>query len=198
VELLIIRHALPRRVETTDGSPADPPLSELGRRQARALAEWLADEKIDVIHVSPMRRARQTAEPVEAALGLEATVNEGVSEYDRHSDAYIPLEELKATDYETWVEMVRSGMGLDDPVAFQQRVVETVESIVAANPGRRVAVVCHGGVISSYASHVLGKPPGDIFFFEPAYTSVNRFLAAGSGERSLVSLNERGHLRGVT
>jgi probable phosphoglycerate mutase len=197
VELLIIRHALPRRVETADGSPADPPLSALGHRQAHALAEWLIDEKIDVIHVSPMRRALETAAPLQARLGVEAVVTEGVSEYDRHADAYIPLEELKATDYETWTELVRSGMGLDDPVVFQQRVVDTIEAIVAANPGRRVAVVCHGGVISSYASHVLGKAAGDIFFFEPGYTSVNRFLAAGSGERSLVSLNERGHLRGV-
>ena len=198
MELLIIRHALPRRVETEDGSPADPALSSLGHRQARALAEWMVDEKIDVIHVSPMRRARETAAPLEAALGVEAMVTEGVSEYDRHADAYIPLEELKATDYETWSEMVRSGMGLEDPVTFQQLVVDTIEDIVATNPGRRVAIVCHGGVISSYAAHVLGKPPGDIFFFEPAYTSVNRFLAAGSGERSLVSLNERGHLRGLT
>jgi probable phosphoglycerate mutase len=198
VELLIIRHALPRRVETTDGSPADPPLSALGNRQARALAGWLVDEKIDVIHVSPMRRARQTAEPIEAALAIEATVNDGVCEYDRHAEAYIPLEELKATDYETWSEMVRSGMGLEDPVTFQQHVVDTIEAIVAANSGRRVAVVCHGGVISAYAGHVLGKAPGDIFFFEPGYTSVNRFLAAGTGERSLVSLNERGHLRGVS
>jgi hypothetical protein len=32
-------------------------------------------------------------------------------------------------------------------------------------------------------------------FFLPHYTSVNRFLAARSGERSVVSLNETGHLK---
>ena len=31
-------------------------------------------------------------------------------------------------------------------------------------------------------------------FFEPRYTSINRFLAARSGERNLVSLNEAAHL----
>jgi probable phosphoglycerate mutase len=55
--------------------------------------------------------------------------------------------------------------------------------------------VCHGGVINSWAGHVLGvREP--FFFFDPGYTSVNRFLAAGSGERSVVSLNETAHLRG--
>jgi hypothetical protein len=35
-----------------------------------------------------------------------------------------------------------------------------------------------------------------IFLFEPVYTSVSRYLAASSGERSLLSLNETAHLRG--
>jgi hypothetical protein len=33
------------------------------------------------------------------------------------------------------------------------------------------------------------------FFLDAGYTSVSRFLVASSGERSLVSLNETGHLR---
>ena len=32
-------------------------------------------------------------------------------------------------------------------------------------------------------------------FFEADYTSINRFLAARSGQRAVVSLNERAHLR---
>jgi probable phosphoglycerate mutase len=72
-------------------------------------------------------------------------------------------------------------------------VVEALERIIAANPGGRVAVVCHGGVINAWAGHLLGV--ADPLFFDPTYTSVNRFLAASSGERSLVSLNESAHLR---
>jgi 2,3-bisphosphoglycerate-dependent phosphoglycerate mutase len=198
MEILLVRHALPVRVETGDGTPADPPLSDLGHLQAKALAEWLGHETVDVIHTSPMLRARQTAAPLEEATGLKAVVTEGVSEYDRFADAYVPMEELKRTDYARWLDIVQGrGLGTDDPVVFQALVVETVEGLVGANPGRRVVVVCHGGVINSYVAHVLGRPAGDIFFFDPAYTSINRVLAAGSGERSIVSLNERGHLRGL-
>jgi probable phosphoglycerate mutase len=56
-------------------------------------------------------------------------------------------------------------------------------------------VVCHGGVINAWTSHLLGLER--IFLFEPAYTSVSRYLAASSGERSLLSLNETAHLRGA-
>jgi probable phosphoglycerate mutase len=58
-----------------------------------------------------------------------------------------------------------------------------------------VAVVCHGGVINAYLSSVLGIDP--ILFFEPYYTCVNRVLAARTGERSILSVNETGHLEGT-
>jgi probable phosphoglycerate mutase len=32
-------------------------------------------------------------------------------------------------------------------------------------------------------------------FFEPDYTSIHRFMCARSGQRNVVSLNERAHLR---
>ena len=70
------------------------------------------------------------------------------------------------------------------------------ERLIAANTGRRIAVVCHGGVINAWAALVLGIEPR--LFFDPRYTSINRFMAARSGERSLVSLNETAQkLRGL-
>ena len=58
-----------------------------------------------------------------------------------------------------------------------------------------MAVFCHGGVINVWAAHVLGMKPR--VFFEADYTSINRFICARSGQRSVVSLNERAHLRSV-
>ena len=74
-------------------------------------------------------------------------------------------------------------------------VVAAIESIVATHPGHRVAVVCHGGVINAYAAHVLGIE--DPLFFLPTYTSISRVFAASTGERSIASLNEAAHLRGL-
>ncbi len=63
-----------------------------------------------------------------------------------------------------------------------------------AHPGQRVAVFCHGGVINVWTAQVLKMPPR--LFFEPDYTSIHRFMCARSGQRNVVSLNERAHLRG--
>jgi len=197
VELLLIRHALPIRVENADG-PADPPLAEAGHRQARALAGWLAEEPLDRLYVSPMVRARETAAPLAESRGLEAIVEDGVAEFDRHADSYVPMEELKAAGDPRWQEIVDGGyFGGGDltPEAFQATVVDAVERIIRDNPGGAVAVVCHGGVINAYLAHVLGLD--DLLFFEPGYTSINRVRASRRGHRMLVSANETAHLRGI-
>ncbi len=49
MELILIRHGLPLRVENTDGSPADPELGNDGVEQAQKLARWMKDEKLDAI-----------------------------------------------------------------------------------------------------------------------------------------------------
>ena len=190
MELLLIRHALPVRIdEGSVSGPADPHLAPLGVVQANALAEWLAAEQIDAVWSSPMRRARETAAPVAALLGHPITVDDGLAEYDRDSASYIPVEELKAANDPRWSQLP------EQPEQFQAEVVTAIERVVAAHPGQRVAVICHGGVVNAYAGHVLGI--ADPLFFLPDYTSISRVLAASSGERSIGSLNEAAHLRGL-
>ena len=124
-------------------------------------------------------------------MEMEATVVNGVREFDDGESAYIPMEDLKA-DKEAWrayLEETRN-MTRDD---FRAEVLESLNEITAANRGKKVAVVCHGGVINTYAADVLGLDGS--MFFNPDYTSVNRFMVASSGERSVVSLNDTGHLR---
>ena len=194
VELLIIRHGLPVRIDDAEG-PADPGLSELGHEQARRMAQWLRDEKLTAVYTSPMRRAVQTAAPLGDALGIEPVIDDEVAEFDRGQHFYIPLEELKAAKDPRYEALMRGEqMEEVDPFTFREVVTVAIERIVEANPGGKVAIVCHGGVINAYASHVLGiEFP---LFFQPTYTSINRFLASSAGHRSVASLNEAGHLVG--
>jgi 2,3-bisphosphoglycerate-dependent phosphoglycerate mutase len=197
VELVLVRHALPERVEAS-GRPADPPLSELGRRQAQALARWLAPEPVHALYVSPLRRALETAGPVAEITGLDPVVAEGVAEYDRDAEAYIPLEELKASNDPRWQEMVEGRYfeaGELDARAFQDTVVAAIDAIVAENRSRTAVVVCHGGVMNAYVGHVLGLD--DYMIFEPAYTGLTRIRASSRGHRMIVTLNESPHLRDV-
>ena len=172
---------------------ADPELTELGHRQAKALAQWMRDERFDALYTSPMVRARQTASPLEEILGLEAGVVDGVQEYDADAREYIPIEDLKA-DKERWRAFLAMEAA-EDRAGFGLTVIDALEGLIERHRGHRIVVVCHGGVINMWAAKVLGMELD--LFFEPYYTSVNRFMAASSGERSVSSLNEIGHLRGT-
>jgi probable phosphoglycerate mutase len=194
VELLLIRHALPERIDPGNG-PADPGLSPEGARQAQALAEWLVPEGPDAIYTSPLRRARETATPLVAATGHDAVVDERVTEFDRDFDFYIPMEEMKAENHPHWQAMTEGRFDdfPTDIVGFGRTVVDALDSIATAHPGQRVAVVCHGGVINAYTGRVIGTDRP--LFFEPGYTSISRVLVSRDRVRSIVSLNETAHLR---
>jgi len=194
MDLLLIRHALPHRVISDDG-PADPGLDDLGRRQAEAMAAWLGDEAIDSIVSSPLRRALETAAPLAERLGLTVEIDDGIAEWDRHSAEYIPVEELRASGHPLWEAMAKgdwTSIGID-PEEFGRRVIASIDALATANPDRRLAVVCHGGVINAYASAVLELPR--LLFFEPGYTSITRVTVGASGRRLIRSLNETAHLR---
>ena len=188
MDLVLIRHGLPERREDT----ADPPLTPEGLDQAMRVAELLSGESVDAVFSSTMVRAIQTAEPYAALSGHDIQLREGIVEFDRGTGQYVPMEVLKRDDYEAWKAFVSGGYQMDIST-FQKAVVDTIEDVIATNPGKTVAVFCHGGVINVWTAHILGMAPR--LFFEPGYASVHRYLCARSGERNLVSLNERAHLK---
>jgi probable phosphoglycerate mutase len=194
---LLIRHGEPERIEGAEGL-ADPRLTERGHRQAAQVAAWLSEERLDHVACSPLLRAVETAEPIAMAHGLAAEIIDDLAEFDRMSDSYIPIEELRALKDDRWYAMIEGRWdelgGGDRPDEFVPRVVGSVERVVDRFPGSRVALVCHGGVINVYLAHILGIDR--LLWFEPAYTSVSRVVAARSGQRSVVSVNETAHLRG--
>ena len=185
---MLIRHGLPVRRDDS----SDPDLSAEGHDQAARVADWLAHEGADAVWSSPMRRAVQTAEPFARRLDRQIAVHDGVAEFDRDSGSYVPTEVLKQENYAAWLAMAQGGHGVDI-AQFQAAVVTALEEVIAAHPGQRVAVFCHGGVINVWTAHVLGMTPR--LFFEPGYTSVHRYMCARGGQRNVVALNERAHLR---
>lgn len=188
MDLILVRHGLPERTETT----ADPPLSSIGANQAARAGRWLLNDGIQAIWSSTMRRALQTAAPFAVQTGHVVRQHAGIVEFDQSLGTYVPTEELKRENFAAWQQLATGG-GRIDMTEFQARVVQSLEEIVATHPGEKVAVFCHGGVINVWTAHVLGMTPR--IFFEAGYTSINRFSCARSGQRSVVSLNERAHLR---
>ena len=181
-----MRHALPVRRELAE-RPADPELSADGRAQAEHLATYLSSEHLDAIYASPLRRARETAAAIAAHHPLEVQLRDGVAEFDRLSPDYIPTEELKAANDPRYHAHDRGrveqrGRGIVGRVP-RLAWCSTIEELIEAHPGQRIAVVCHGGVINSYLCHVLGlsnPAAASSIRTTPASTALRRHAAASA------------------
>src|SRR5690349_1272414 len=137
MELLLIRHAQPVRIDVAGDGPADPELTERGRDQAARLGRWLAPEAIDAVWSSTQRRALETAEPIAAGRGLEVHQDHELCEYDRDTSTYVPLEELKAERDPRWFALAEGRWQEvfgTDPESFRARIVVAIDQIVATNP----------------------------------------------------------------
>src|SRR5579872_1917671 len=85
-QILFIRHGETdwNRIKRIQGH-IDIPLNETGLEQARRIAARMAREAgagrgVDAIYASDLMRARQTAEPTVAALGLSLKLQPGLRE----------------------------------------------------------------------------------------------------------------------
>jgi len=134
-ELLIARHGETdwNRERRWQGH-ADPPLNELGRAQARRLADALAREGLEAIYASDLRRAYETAEIVGARLGLPVTSDPGLREIDVGSRSGLTSDEIGDRDWDG-----------ETQEAHGARVLASIRRITREHPRGRVLVVAHGG-----------------------------------------------------
>jgi phosphohistidine phosphatase len=80
MDLWLLRHAAAED-RAASGRDQDRELTSEGAKRAKAVARGLAvlEPGIDLVITSPYRRARQTAEPVVEALGLEKSFRESAA-----------------------------------------------------------------------------------------------------------------------
>ena len=132
----------------------DPPLNDLGRRQAAELADRLADVEIDVLYSSDLRRAYETAEIIGGAKGLTITADPDLREVDVGSWSGLTTDEIQ----ERFPEAVyHDGEARE---AFHARAVSVLDRIARAHDGQRVLVVTHGGVVRALQRQLFGEPRG--------------------------------------
>ena len=197
MELILVRHALPERADG-DRATANPPLSALGRRQAAATADFLSGEPVDAVVASPLLRAQQTAQPLADRLGVGVDITEGLREIDPFDGSYVPAEEID-TDHPVVERFVADRYSLFAGAGgfqqFRTGVVAAVDEIVGRHRSQRVAVFCHGTVIGTYLTAILGHD--DPFVLLPDYCGLFRLTASSAGLRTLRSANETGHVRGL-
>ncbi|MBV9921573.1 MAG: histidine phosphatase family protein [Pseudonocardia sp.] len=193
MQLVLVRHALPELVHGTAGGTADPPLTGHGQAQAARLVAAIGSD-VAGLYTSPMARARATAAPVAAALGVTPTVVDDLREYDADVAHYVPVHEMAQLDPGTW-DRIRAGLLPDyvDVAAFTARVANALERVVAAHEGRATAVVvAHAGVINTWLAQLLGTARPLAFPLD--YAGITRVLAGRDGRRYVRTVNEIAHV----
>ncbi|MER3545434.1 MAG: hypothetical protein C4311_12770 [Chloroflexota bacterium] len=177
---------------------ADIALNNIGREQARRLAERLAGEPIAAVYAGPLQRTLATAEPIAAAKGLRVR----------------PLMELIDIDFGAWQGLTEAeaearypalyGLWLNRPgeVRFpegeslgevRRRAMAAVRALARRHQGETVVLVSHKIVNKVILCAVLGLSNHAIWRIDQDNGAINRFEFEG-GRWVIRSLNETCHL----
>ena len=143
--LLLVRHGHTRDNTVDDGARLPgwhaPPLSPLGARQARLLAISLRSERVAALYTSTLTRARQTAAPLAATLGLDPTDAPDLREISCGDLEGLSLAEVQRRFPGLWQRNLSQSdadfrwPGGESYRELRRRVLGCVASIAARHPG---------------------------------------------------------------
>lgn len=178
MELLFVRHGQPGW--DRDGLAVDDPdLTEVGREQARHLAQSFVGRGVDRLLVSPLVRARQTAEPVAEALQMEPEILDWLPEIAAPVWQGTPSEQVqrafaegRARPLDEQWDGLPGGESFRD---FHRRITHGLDELLGGlgvervgefppvwhldDPGPRVVLVAHAGTNAVCLGHLLGIEP---------------------------------------
>ena len=178
--LFLIRHASHGLLDQVlAGRTPGVGLSEVGRREAEALARHLADRRIVRVLASPLERTRETAAVLAARLGCDVEVADEINEIDCGDWTGAAFPVLAADPrWQTW-NAARAEAGTPNGEtmrAVQARAMSLVERL--ADTGETsIALVSHSDVIKAIVCAVLGVSLDrhDAFAIDPASVTTLRF-----------------------
>ena len=135
----------------------DVELNDTGRAQARALATAAAGHDLAAIYTSPLVRARETAEIVGQALGLEPRLDERLKEVHVGDWEGRYKADLERDEPEAWAAFGQAGEDFRFPggesLAEQQKRVIAALVDITQSGDLPALVVCHRGVIRCALAH---------------------------------------------
>ena len=150
--VLILRHAETSQPDIFHGAESDVGISERGRRQAETVAPLLAAERPAAVVSSAMRRARESAEPIARACGLELEIQPTL-----HERRVGPLSGTRTHPpndlWESTIARWKAGEfnyalpGAESFLDIRNRVLPVWEQLTHRYSGQTWVLVVHGVVI---------------------------------------------------
>ncbi|MFN3628648.1 MAG: histidine phosphatase family protein [Casimicrobiaceae bacterium] len=161
--MILIRHGetVWNREQRIQGQ-RDAPLNALGRAQAAVTARYVVAsgllEGATEIHSSDLSRALDTARAIVAVTGLPLVMNASLRERHFGELEGVTYAEWRAADAESLQRFRASDPDYGPPGGetgreFLLRCVAAIEQVVETSAAPVVAMVTHGGVVSSLYRH---------------------------------------------
>ena len=202
-ELYFVRHGqTPANVRHQFAGATDVPLDDLGKRQAEQVADRFRYFEIDAIMSSPLQRAHYTAQQIGAVTGLEPNVMDGLKEIDFGDVEMMTIHEVLAK-YPNLMPTLGDPRDTtmqwpngESRKEFHTRILASVNAIMRTYINKSVAVVCHGGVISSVLSYLEDGPRNDFERYRIANCSITH-MSVRQDETVIHAWNDFSHLDAV-
>jgi probable phosphoglycerate mutase len=170
MHLYLIRHGQSHiNLAEWESGNTDEGLTELGNKQATALAGWMPNcvPEIDVLLTSTMRRALETAELLAEAYGQPLEFDDRLREIgnNRWDHSAWPNDDLPRDYADYWASerpfspvtpFIENG---ETFIHFRTRVGLVIEDLVEEYRDDCVIAVCHGGVIEAAFDHIFNVGP---------------------------------------
>lgn len=196
MHIYLVRHGQ-SHVNLTDLTEAhsDAPLTDIGLRQALAVADYLADQfAVDRLISSTVQRAAQTAEIISHGVGIDVEWDHRLREVGTVHPDGSPIENALLQPYipelwgtlrpyepvtvggESWMQVrARVGSFIESLIPMPSRgVSRTMQQEVADVDGLGdvVVVVCHAGVIEAFLEYVFEKGPWSVVSVDTTHTGM--------------------------
>jgi broad specificity phosphatase PhoE len=151
LDVLVVQHGEKQR------QPGDPGLTEVGRAQAEATARWLRVHDVDELRSSPMRRAMETAAPIAAGLGIDATTDHRLRErMNWEGERVQPLPDFLADWERASRDRTYGPRSGDSSEAAGARFLAALDDLARERSSGTVVVVAHGGVTVDALRTIVG------------------------------------------
>lgn len=163
MKIYLIRHGESTGdIEDRFGGDYDDHLSKKGKIQARELAQKIAGRDIEIIFTSPRMRALETAKIVQKKWNVPLKVVDDLRERNNYgvltgltkaeARARYPQDFEKISQDKTHHKVT----GSESYEEIKKRVIQ-VFNLILSTKYSTIAIISHGGIISTYVREVLTK-----------------------------------------
>ncbi len=201
--IVFIRHGQTLwNIEKREMGHLDSPLSELGERQAHAIAHRLKGTKFSHLYSSDLGRALQTATCISNESGHDIQTDVELRERNMGIFQGYTRSEMKQnfpTEWEQYNSENKFDYVIPEGESQRQRLersVRVMNRLADMHPEETIVTVSHGGILRGFFEYVIGLEPGNEDSFLRKNATYNSFIKY-NGNWALEVWGDTSHLQNV-